>query len=185
MPFSNNNTQKDFIALSKTDTLQEELEIKQKNGKSKKYLLNTNPLKDDSNKIFAIAGFVSIKDVNKTNTSQQSDTHSNIHGIINHLPNFLIVTDLQLKINYWNTALEKRTGLSEKEIKYNLPIIFVGSKTDLMHLKEVSTKKAMNLALNKGADGFVECSSKTGENVSKIFNLLTKLILKNRDSRMS
>lgn len=71
----------------------------------------------------------------------------------------------------------------EKEVKYYLPIIFVGGKTDLMHLKEVSTKKAMNLAMTKGADGFIECSSKSGENVHKIFNLLTKLILKNRDSQ--
>jgi small GTP-binding protein len=69
----------------------------------------------------------------------------------------------------------------ENEIDYDLPIVFVGGKTDLMHLKEVSTKKAMELALIKGANGFIECSSKNGENVYKIFELLTQLILKNRD----
>jgi small GTP-binding protein len=68
----------------------------------------------------------------------------------------------------------------EKEIDYYLPIIFVGGKTDLMHLKEVSTRKAMEMATSKKADGFIECSSKTGENVHKIFNLLTRLIL-NKD----
>lgn len=67
-----------------------------------------------------------------------------------------------------------------KEINYDLPIIFVGGKTDLIHLKEVSTRKAMEVAKSKGADGFIECSSKTGENVHKIFQLLTKLILKNK-----
>ncbi len=71
----------------------------------------------------------------------------------------------------------------EKEIDYNLPIVFVGGKTDLIHLKEVSTRKAMDVAGSKGADGFIECSSKTGENVPKIFDLLTKLILRNRNSR--
>ena len=71
----------------------------------------------------------------------------------------------------------------EKEIDYKLPIVFVGGKTDLIHLKEVSTKKAMGLAMAKDADGFIECSSKTGENVNKIFTLLTKLILKKRDLR--
>ncbi len=67
-----------------------------------------------------------------------------------------------------------------KEINYEFPIIFVGGKTDLMHLKEVSTRKAMEVANSKGADGFIECSSKTGENIHKIFQLLTKLILKNK-----
>lgn len=71
----------------------------------------------------------------------------------------------------------------EKEINYKLPIVFVGAKTDLIHFKEVSTKKAMNLALTKSADGFIECSSKTGENVHKIFYLLTNLILKNRNNQ--
>ncbi|MFX1365503.1 MAG: Rab family GTPase [Promethearchaeota archaeon] len=70
----------------------------------------------------------------------------------------------------------------EKEIDYELPIIFVGGKTDLIHLKEVSTRKAMDLAGSKGANGFIECSSKTGENIAKIFDLLTKLILRNRNS---
>ena len=69
-----------------------------------------------------------------------------------------------------------------KEIDYDFPIIFVGGKTDLMHLKEVSTRKAMGIANSKGADGFIECSSKTGENVQKIFHLLTKLILKKKAS---
>ena len=71
----------------------------------------------------------------------------------------------------------------KKEIDYKLPIVFVGGKTDLIHLKEISTRKAMDLAMSKGADGFIECCSKTGENVLKIFNLLTKLILRNRDSK--
>jgi len=65
------------------------------------------------------------------------------------------------------------------EIDYDLPILFVGGKTDLNHLKEISTRKAMEIAKSKGADGFIECSSKTGENVNKIFDLLTRLILKN------
>ena len=73
----------------------------------------------------------------------------------------------------------------ETEVDYYLPTVFVGGKTDLVHLKEVSTRKAMELAISKGADGFIECSSKTGENVHKIFNLLTKLILKDRDSQVT
>ncbi|MFW9820764.1 MAG: Rab family GTPase [Candidatus Thorarchaeota archaeon] len=72
----------------------------------------------------------------------------------------------------------------ENEIKCRIPIVFVGGKTDLIHLKEVPTKKAMELAISKGADGFIECSSKTGENINKIFNLLAKIIIKCRNNNM-
>jgi small GTP-binding protein len=81
--------------------------------------------------------------------------------------------------NYGSLAhVEEWFEIVEKEIGYDLPLIFVGGKTDLMHLKEVSTRKAMEIANSKDADGFIECSSKTGENVHKIFDLLTRLILK-------
>ncbi len=83
--------------------------------------------------------------------------------------------------NYGSLAhIDDWFEIVEKEIEYDLPIIFVGGKTDLIHLKEISTRKAMQIAKLKNADGFIECSSKTGENVHKIFNLLTNIILKNR-----
>lgn len=83
--------------------------------------------------------------------------------------------------NYGSLAhVEEWFEIVEKEIDYEFPTIFVGGKTDLIHLKEVSTRKAMEVAHSKGADGFIECSSKTGENVHKIYQLLTKLILKNK-----
>ena len=88
--------------------------------------------------------------------------------------------------NYGSLAhVDNWFEIVENEIDYDLPIVFVGGKTDLIHLKEVSTRKAMELALTKGANGFIECSSKNGENIHKIFDLLTKLILKNRDSQES
>ncbi len=88
--------------------------------------------------------------------------------------------------NYGSLAhVDNWFEIVENEIDYDLPIVFVGGKTDLIHLKEVSTRKAMELALTKGANGFIECSSKNGENIHKIFDLLTKLILKNKDSQES
>ncbi|MFX1480791.1 MAG: Rab family GTPase [Promethearchaeota archaeon] len=82
--------------------------------------------------------------------------------------------------NYRSLAhVDEWFQIVKNEIKYYLPIIFVGGKTDLVHLKEVSTRKAMKIAMSKNVDGFIECSSKNGENVHKIFNLLAKLILKN------
>jgi len=76
-------------------------------------------------------------------------------------------------------------AISNKEVDNKLPIVFVGGKVDLIHLKEISTKKAMQIATSKEANGFIECSSKTGENVSKIFDLLARLIFKNKRSSKS
>ncbi|KKK41091.1 MAG: small GTP-binding domain protein [Candidatus Lokiarchaeum sp. GC14_75] len=72
----------------------------------------------------------------------------------------------------------------ENEIDEDVPILFVGGKTDLIHLKEISTRKAMEVAKSKNAEGFIECSSRTGENVQKIFDLLTKLILKRSNDQL-
>ena len=83
--------------------------------------------------------------------------------------------------NYGSLAhVDDWLEIVNKEIDYDFPLLFVGGKTDLIHLKEVSTRKAMEIANSRGASGFIECSSKTGENVYKIFQLLTKLILKNK-----
>jgi Ras-related protein Rab-11A len=88
--------------------------------------------------------------------------------------------------NYGSLAhVEEWFEIIENEIGYELPLIFVGGKTDLLHLKEVSTRKAMEIANEKNADGFIECSSKTGENVHKIFELLTRLIYKNKVLKVS
>ena len=77
-------------------------------------------------------------------------------------------------LNEWFTLLDK-------VLDYKLPVIFAGGKIDLAHYKEISTKKAMELAKSKDAEGFIECSSKTGENVQKIFDLLTRTILTKKD----
>ncbi|MFX0028507.1 MAG: Rab family GTPase [Candidatus Hermodarchaeota archaeon] len=73
----------------------------------------------------------------------------------------------------------------ENEIHYDFPIIFVGGKTDLKHLKEVSTRKAKRKAKSKKANVFIECSSKTGENVQRIFEVLAELIFKNKGLKKS
>ena len=69
-------------------------------------------------------------------------------------------------------------SIVENELEDKIPIIVVGGKSDLSHSKEVSTKKAMEIVNSRSAAGFIECSSKTGENINKVFDLLTRLILK-------
>ena len=83
-------------------------------------------------------------------------------------------------VDDWFAILDD--AIAKKDVDNELPIIFVGGKVDLNHLKEVSIKKAMQIAKSMEAKGFIECSSKTGENVSKIFDLLARLIFRNKSS---
>jgi len=58
------------------------------------------------------------------------------------------------------------------------PILVVGGKADLPD-REITSEEAIQIAKSRDTDGFIECSSKTGENVETIFLALTKLMLQN------
>ncbi len=67
-----------------------------------------------------------------------------------------------------------------KEIKSEqdaFPIIAVGGKADLIDNREITGDEGLNIARSRGVDGFIECSSKTGENVEVTFDALTKLMM--------
>ena len=57
------------------------------------------------------------------------------------------------------------------------PILVVGGKADLVNDREVSSEEGINIAKSRGVDGFIECSSKSGENVDITFEAITKLML--------
>ncbi|MBY9020084.1 MAG: GTP-binding protein [Candidatus Lokiarchaeota archaeon] len=66
-----------------------------------------------------------------------------------------------------------------KEIRAEdiFPIIVVGGKADLVESREVSSAEGIKIAKSRNVNGFIETSSKTGENVEKTFEALTKLML--------
>lgn len=62
----------------------------------------------------------------------------------------------------------------------NVPILLVGSKLDLTKERIVLAKEALNFINNYKLEEYLECSSKTGENVEVIFMKLVDYILKYR-----
>ena len=66
-----------------------------------------------------------------------------------------------------------------KEIRAEdiFPIIVVGGKADLVESREVSSAEGIKIAKSRNVNGFIETSSKSGENVEKTFEALTSLML--------
>jgi small GTP-binding protein len=77
-------------------------------------------------------------------------------------------------IDDWLTVIRKEIRDEDQ-----FPIIVVGGKADLAEDREVPAEEGIKLAKSRGVDGFIECSSKSGENVEKTFEALTGLMLDN------
>jgi small GTP-binding protein len=59
----------------------------------------------------------------------------------------------------------------------NVPALLVGSKTDLNGIRTVPSKEAKSFAQDKDLIGYIECSSKNGENVEELFRKITKTMM--------
>jgi len=75
-------------------------------------------------------------------------------------------------IDDWLTVVKKE--IRAEDI---FPIIVVGNKADLAENREVPASDGIKIAKSRGVDGFIECSTKTGENVEEAFEALTRLML--------
>jgi len=73
-------------------------------------------------------------------------------------------------IDDWLSYIKKGTD-------YIFPIILIGCKADLVENREVSAADAIKIAKSRNLNGFIETSSKTGENVEKAFRALSRLML--------
>jgi len=83
--------------------------------------------------------------------------------------------------NYSSIAhIDDWLSVIRKEIRAEdiFPIIVVGGKVDLVENREVSSADGIKIARSRNVNGFIETSSKTGENVEKTFEALTRLMLK-------
>lgn len=66
-----------------------------------------------------------------------------------------------------------------QETNPKFPILLLGSKLDLDMLREVPHEVGLRVAKSLGLNAFVECSSKSGENIDLTFETLVKLMLDN------
>lgn len=77
-------------------------------------------------------------------------------------------------IEGWLEVFNSGLNGSRKEI----PILLVGGKLDLSDQKEISRDDALNQVKHYNLFDYIECSSKTGENVEVIFDMIVREIMK-------
>ncbi|MFX1481490.1 MAG: Rab family GTPase [Promethearchaeota archaeon] len=58
-----------------------------------------------------------------------------------------------------------------------IPIIMVGSKLDLEYKRAVSRNEALELAKRNNIAGYIECSSKDGQNVNEVFLEIGRIMM--------
>jgi small GTP-binding protein len=76
-------------------------------------------------------------------------------------------------IDDWLSLFEKKVGEQDTVI----PIIMVGVLTDDKNKRQVSAEDAIKIAKSRNLKGYIECNLKTGQNVEKAFEALTRLVL--------
>ena len=82
--------------------------------------------------------------------------------------------------NYSSLAhIDDWLSVVRKEIRAEdiFPILVVGNKAHLVNDRKVPSAEAIRIAKSRGVNGFIEVSAKTGENVEKAFEALTRLML--------
>jgi len=77
-------------------------------------------------------------------------------------------------VEKWLTLFKDNISNDKKRI----PLLMVGGKLDLHKERVISRRSAKKVSKKYKLLEYFECSSKTGENVDKIFEFLTRSIIK-------
>ena len=99
-------------------------------------------------------------------------------GIINGANGTIFMFDITRYITFENLSnwLSVFKTANENH-KQTVPALLVGSKTDLEGIRTVSSKEAKSFAQDNNLIGYIECSSKNGENVEELFRKITKIMM--------
>ena len=101
-------------------------------------------------------------------------------GIMNGAHGTLFMFDITRYVTFqnlinWLSVFNKTNETHNQKV----PGLLVGSKTDLEGLRTVSPKEGKKFVKENNLVGYIECSSKTGENVESIFRAITKMMISN------
>ncbi len=99
-------------------------------------------------------------------------------GIINGANGTIFMFDITRYITFknlsnWLTVFKT----ANENHKQTVPALLVGSKTDLKGIRTVPSKEAKSFAQDNDFIGYIECSSKNGENVEDLFRIITKSMM--------
>ena len=79
-----------------------------------------------------------------------------------------------MNIDKWLNEFKSHTSTAKEK---QIPIILVGGKLDLQDRRVISYDKAINVQKSHNLHSYIECSSKTGENVDLVFETLARAIM--------
>ena len=98
-----------------------------------------------------------------------------INNSINKVQGIMILYD----ITVWSTFihLKELIKLINNQEQFNIPIVIVGNKVDLLFKRKVSSRKSQSFA-KKYNIPYYETSVKSGENINEAFSKLFQLVYK-------
>ena len=101
-------------------------------------------------------------------------------GIINGAHGTIFMFDITRYVTFenitnWLTVFNKANETHDQKV----PVLLVGSKTDLIGLRTVPPEEGKKFVKKNNLVGYIECSSKTGDNVESIFRVITKTMISN------
>ena len=99
-------------------------------------------------------------------------------GIINGANGTIFMFDITRYVTFENLtewiAVFKTANENHNQ---EVPALLVGSKTDLDGIRTVPSKEAKSFAQDNNFIGYIECSSKNGDNVEELFRSITKIMM--------